>query len=169
MPAPFPVKAVANAILEKAFAERKPITPLKLQKLLYYAHGYYSGAYRKALIDQPFEAWQYGPVAPAIYHEFKNFGNTPITRLAEEHDWDIDDSIPVVADFDDDSNVRRVINYVWRQYAALPATTLSEMTHQSGSPWDKTIKSNVFGLKNVDIDQSVIQEYFSRLVTRKAA
>jgi hypothetical protein len=57
MPAPFPVKAVANAILEKAFAEKKPVTPLKLQKLLYYAHGYYSAAYGKALIDQPFEAW----------------------------------------------------------------------------------------------------------------
>jgi uncharacterized phage-associated protein len=169
MPAPFPVKAVANAVLEKAFAEKYPITPLKLQKLLYYAHGYYSAAYGKPLTDQPFEAWQYGPVSPSIYHEFKEFGNEPITRLAEDFDWDVEGTIPVVADFGDDQNVRRVINYVWRQYARYPASALSEMTHRVGSPWDITMAKNIFGLKNVDIDQTLIQDYFQKLVKKQAA
>lgn len=169
MPAPFPAKAVANAILEKAFAEKKSITPLKLQKLLYYAHGYYSGAYGRPLVEEPFEAWQYGPVSPTIYHEFKGFGNAPITRLAEEFDWDAEDNIPVVADFDTDSNVRRIVNWVWQQYSKFPATTLSEMTHREGSPWDKTMKANTFGLKNLDIDQQVIHEHFAPLTKRKTA
>jgi uncharacterized phage-associated protein len=168
MPAPFPVKAVANAILEKSFAEKRPVSPLKLQKLLYYAHGYYSAASKKPLIDEAFEAWPYGPVVPAAYHEFKEFGNGPITRLATEFDWDVEDDIPVAVEFDD-PNVRRVIDYVWKQYAHYPATALSEMTHRPDSPWDKTMKDNALGIKNVDIPQAYIHQYFAPLVKPKAA
>ncbi len=165
MPAPFPVKAVANAILDRSFAEKCPVSPLKLQKLLYYAHGYYSAAYGEPLVDEAFEAWQYGPVVPAIYHEFKEFGNSPITREATEFSWDEEDSIPVPPIFDR-PEVQRVIDYVWKQYAHLPAVTLSEMTHRVDSPWDKTMKANKFGLKNIDIPQPLIDEYFGTLVKK---
>ncbi len=168
MPAPFPVKAVANAILEKSFADKRPISPLKLQKLLYYAHGYYSAAYKKPLIDEAFEAWRYGPVVPSAYHEFREFGNEPITRLATEFDSGIENDIPVAAEFDD-RNVRRVIEYVWKQYSHLPAAALSEMTHRPESPWDQTIRDNSFGLKNVDIPQLYIERYFEPLIDQKAA
>jgi uncharacterized phage-associated protein len=165
MPAPFPVKAVANAILGRSFSEKRPVSPLKLQKLLYYAHGYYSAAYGQPLVDEAFEAWQYGPVVPAVYHEFKEFGNAPITREATELDWDQEEDIPVPALFDD-PRVQRVVDYVWKQYGSLPAVSLSEMTHRPNSPWDKTMKSNKFGLKNVDIPQSLIEDYFGSLVKK---
>jgi len=168
MPAPFPVKAVANAILEKAFSERVRVSPLKLQKLLYYAHGYYSAAAGKPLIDQAFEAWQYGPVVPAAYHEFKEFGNSPITRLATEFDCSLDDDIPVSADFDDPA-VRRIIDYVWKHYSGFSAEELSGMTHRPDSPWDRTRQENVYGLKNANIPQKYIEEYFQPLVKTKAA
>lgn len=169
MPAPFPVKAVANAILDKSFAEKRPVSPLKLQKLLYYAHGYYSAAYGQPLVDEAFEAWQYGPVVPAVYHEFKDFGNSPITREATDISWDDDevDSIPVPPLFDD-PRVQKVIDYVWKQYGHLSAVALSEMTHRPDSPWDKTMKANKFGLKNVDIPQALIDEYFGTLVKKAA-
>jgi uncharacterized phage-associated protein len=168
MPAPYPVKAVANAVLDKSFAAKKPISPLKLQKLLYYANGYYSGAYGKPLVDEAFEAWQYGPVVPSIYHEFKGFGNGPITRAATELDWDAEEEIPVACVFDD-PRVQRVIDYVWRTYGSMSPIALSEMTHRPDSPWDKTNKKNLMKLKNIDIPQELIEEYFRPLIKKKAA
>lgn len=165
MPAPYSVKAIANAILEKSFRERQPITPLKLQKLLYYAHGYYSGAYGSPLIDEAFEAWQYGPVAPSIYHEFKEFGNEPITRLARELDWDLEGEVPVPAVHE--PRVDKVVDYVWKTYAGLSGLALSEMTHRENSPWDKTMKSNKFKIRNMDIPQEAIIEYFAPLIKKK--
>jgi uncharacterized phage-associated protein len=167
MPAPFSVKAVANAILGKSFADKRPVSPLKLQKLLYYAHGYYSAAYGQPLVDEAFEAWQYGPVVPAVYHEFKDFGNSPITREATDFGWDDEEPevIPVPPLFDD-PRVKKVIDYVWKQYAPLSAVILSEMTHRPDSPWDRTMKTNKFGLKNMDIPQSLIEDYFGTLVKK---
>src|SRR5689334_3355834 len=95
MSAPYQSKAIANAFLNLGFREKRGISPMKLQKLVYFAHGYYPGAYKNPLIDECFEAWPYGPVVPSLYHEFKEFGNSRITRLASEFDWDAEDDVPV--------------------------------------------------------------------------
>ena len=68
MPAPYSAKAIANAFLQRAFNEKKAIGQLKLQKLVYIAHGYYlalTGG--NPLVNEPFEAWDYGPVNRTLY------------------------------------------------------------------------------------------------------
>jgi len=68
--------AVANWFIDHV----RNLTPLKLQKLIYYAHGWHLALRDQPLIDELIEAWEYGPVVPNVYHEFKEFGNQPITR-----------------------------------------------------------------------------------------
>ncbi|MDX6806441.1 Panacea domain-containing protein [Terrihabitans rhizophilus] len=167
MPGPYDAKAVANAILEKSFQEKKPVSPLKLQKLLYYAHGYYSAAAGVPLIDQPFEAWEYGPVVPSLYREFRHCGNSPINSLASDYSWELEDFCPVPP-VSDDRKMRRVIDFVWEAYGDYSPIELSEMTHQPDSPWDRTRKKNK-GIKNADISQEMIEAYFSPLVNKKSA
>ena len=91
---PYHVNSVANAIIQKARANGENLTPLKLQKLLYYVCGYYAAAYEQPLIDHTFEAWDYGPVVPALYREFKGYGNRSITGLATDIDWESGAMIP---------------------------------------------------------------------------
>ena len=48
---------------------------------------YYTQGWCLALADQPLfneqiEAWKWGPVIRSIYHQFKEFGNSPITKKA---------------------------------------------------------------------------------------
>lgn len=50
-------------------------TPLKLQKLLFYIQGWYAANRGRRLIQEDFEAWQYGPVVPAVYRHFSGFGS----------------------------------------------------------------------------------------------
>lgn len=58
------------------------ITNLQLQKMLYIAQVFHLGQYKHHLFRAKFEAWDYGPVAPMVYHEFKIFGNKPIEKWA---------------------------------------------------------------------------------------
>src|SRR3977135_2921517 len=80
----FDAKAVANFFLDLAKAEGQPLTPMKLQKLVYYPHGWRLGIVGKALLNEQIEAWEFGPVIPSLYHEFKEFGDQPITRKARK-------------------------------------------------------------------------------------
>jgi len=68
--------------------KQRDISPLKLQKSLYFLFAYW-GAYvskskksedpldcKKYLFDSAIEAWVYGPVIPEIYHLCKDEGKT---------------------------------------------------------------------------------------------
>src|SRR5262245_61420633 len=82
----FDAKAVANRFLNLARLEEKNLTPMKLQKLVYYAQGWCLGLNDCPIINEQVEAWQYGPVIPTLYHTFKEFGNGAITALARQYD-----------------------------------------------------------------------------------
>ena len=84
---PFSTKGIANAILNRAREDGEELRPLKLQKLLYYAAGYFGAAYGEPLLDSTIEAWDYGPVVPEIYREFRDCGSAPIRRLATDINW----------------------------------------------------------------------------------
>jgi uncharacterized phage-associated protein len=57
-----------------------PITNLSLQKLLFFIQGFHYLNYDKLLFEEEIEAWNFGPVIPEIYHQFKKFGKNPITE-----------------------------------------------------------------------------------------
>src|SRR5262245_56745225 len=111
----FPAKAVANFFLEKGFKEEIPISPMKVQKLVYFGHGWSLGLTGDPFIEEVIEAWPYGPVIKSLYHEFKGYGNGPITVLATEAVWptgtkfeEMDVVAPRITD-GDPSNAKRVI------------------------------------------------------------
>ena len=56
-------RVVANAILAAADAEGTRISHVKLQKLLYLAHGFSLIEHGRPLVNGGFEAWPHGPVS----------------------------------------------------------------------------------------------------------
>ena len=50
------------------------VSNLKMQKILYLAHLDYMGKNNERLVESSFEAWDYGPVQPELYHKLKRFG-----------------------------------------------------------------------------------------------
>lgn len=77
---PYSAIDVANYIVWYANEMDKPVTHLKLQKLLYYVVAKYAKDYNRLLIDENFVKWQYGPVVTSVYHYFKLYGNSNITQ-----------------------------------------------------------------------------------------
>ncbi len=61
----------ARYFLGTSFME---ITPMALQKALYYAEGLYYAFSGDYFFDEPCEAWRFGPVYDVIYQKYKHFG-----------------------------------------------------------------------------------------------
>ncbi|MDR0759573.1 MAG: DUF4065 domain-containing protein [Treponema sp.] len=52
-----------------------PVDNLKLQKLLYYSQATHLVLHDKEpLFSEAIEAWDYGPVVPPVYREYKSYG-----------------------------------------------------------------------------------------------
>lgn len=157
----FNAKSIANYFIEQAAARGETISPMKLQKLVYYAHGWYAGYTDRPLINEAVEAWQYGPVIPSIYHEFKRFGSGCITGKAFEYD-----ALGVrEAAVPSDPDVRAFLQNVYNSYSKYSGVQLSEMTHAAGTPWDVTWAA-AKGMRGVDIPFATICEHFKNAVRK---
>jgi uncharacterized phage-associated protein len=163
MPGPYEAKGVANAFLQRGMALHTSIDPMKIQKLVYFAHGYYLALSERPLINELFEVWQHGPVLPSLYHEFKVFGYQPITQLAYSVNWDTDEFVPNLPPVADPT-ADKCLDYVWNTFAPMPSTELSRLTHAEDGPWARARKENTFNLRNKDIPNDYIKDYFKRFV-----
>ena len=123
-------------------------TPMHVLKLVYISHGWTLGLYERSLINEPAEAWRYGPVVPSVYHRYKSFRGDPITT----EPVDRSDA------FDDDQ--RDVIEQVHEVYGDFTALQLSALTHKPGTPWDITYREYGAG---VIIPNELIRDYYERL------
>jgi uncharacterized phage-associated protein len=149
----FSPDAIANYFLEKAEAANEKLSPMKLQKLMYFAHGWHLAleVEGRALVSEPLEAWAYGPVFPSVYRTFKKFGNRPITEEALSTEYGADGSVSIIAPTvesegakdpsKDVTFAKAVMDRIWHVYGRYPAARLSDMTHEAGSPWSMTVEN----------------------------
>ncbi|MCL1882718.1 MAG: DUF4065 domain-containing protein [Defluviitaleaceae bacterium] len=127
---------VANSILGRAFSENIQITPMKLQKLIYFTYKkYIKDTDGIPLFAERFEAWKHGPVVPSVYNEFNHYRANPIKRCYLSRDgkpWSVDES--------SSSFFHQSLNFVWENYKNKTGIELSILTHAPDTAWDKIIK-----------------------------
>ena len=136
--------AAANSLLELSFADDKFISPLKLQKLLYFVHKEYLKRNNGVpLITEQFHAWDYGPVLPTVYHAFKPFGSKSITKFMAEYG-----EVHIISE--KNKIFKAALEDVWERYSDLTAQRLVDLTHVKGGAWEAARKDGTF-LDNMDI------------------
>jgi len=145
-------KEIANCFIHFSTKNGNAVSAMKLQKLVYYAHGWFLGITDEALISEEIQAWQYGPVIPSLYQEFKKYGSTRIENYAK---IGFDDS----GCKPDNPTLLAFIEKIWSVYGKLSATQLSKMTHESGSPWAQVWGKNGVPM-NTPIPNPLIRDYF---------
>lgn len=101
------------------------ITPMKLQKLLYYVQAWSEVDDRPGLVEGAFEKWPHGPVLPTVYHHFKGHGRHSLQPVTLG---------PGQQPAGDD---RALADFIGASYVRFPAVTLSVMTHRE-DPWRLT-------------------------------
>jgi len=148
-------RAIANAFILKGLAEKNPLTLMQLTKLVYFAHGWHLAMTGKPFISEPIEAWKFGPVIPTIYYSAKEYGALPVTDLLK------DCGIPLISRFNDQE--QEIIDAVYRKFGNTSGIQLSQITHESNSPWD-TVWNHQGGSsrQGAVIDNSVIRDYYLR-------
>lgn len=168
----FETAAITNYLLGLAEADCVAVSPMKLQKLLYYAHGWHLALTDAPLLDEAVQAWQYGPVIQSVYHEFKKYGASSIpsgVRMETGEFTDtgfklripeLDQSSPQTAD------ARAIIFKVWNVYKGFGASQLSTMTHQPGSPWAETYEGST-AKRGLSIPDEKIKKHFKNLKDKR--
>ena len=146
--------AIANFFIRKSIKVKRPISQIKLQKLIYFAHGFYLAIKERPLVDEKIEAWQYGPVVPLVYHKFKNWGNRTITNVLIEKS----DSL-IISEEDIE-----FLDLVWHKFSDYSAMKLVELSHEKYGPWHNSIEKSKalvgFVVPNIVINNIEIYNYF---------
>lgn len=99
------------------------LTPMKLQKLVYYCQGYHLALYDKPLFPESFEAWKYGPVCPALYRVLKPSGANPVFEIDAEGNLT-------------DAEKQLIADVCWK-YGQFATWKLRDMPHKE-PPWITT-------------------------------
>lgn len=138
----------ASDIAKVILAQSNPevgdvITNLKLQKLLYYCQGFYLAINDTPLFKEDIVAWQYGPVVPEIYHEYKSSGAGAIL-------------LPQNEKVDVNNKAIELIKEVYEVYGQYSALKLMDMTHNE-APWIETPIGEV-------ISHEALRNYFKPLI-----
>lgn len=157
----YSAKAVANAFLVAARDQNIPISNMKLQKLLFFAHGIYLVTQGTPLIAEHPEAWQYGPVYESVYHQFKNYGSSPIQSWATDAVFTDKGLETTPTPYPAEAPVAQVINSVLSTYGTESAVNLSALSHVPGGPWERTRRESL-GSMHAEIPDTYIEEYFRR-------
>lgn len=123
------------------------ITPLKLQKLIYYAQGFHLMEYGVPLFNDNLQAWVHGPVVRRIYELYRRYGYHTIPSEPFDNAHFITGE-PLLTEEE-----LGTINRVWGLFGNLDGKTLEELTHQE-DPW---IATDI----NDNINNDLIEEYFN--------
>ncbi|WP_300351050.1 type II toxin-antitoxin system antitoxin SocA domain-containing protein [uncultured Alcanivorax sp.] len=128
-------REVANYVLDYAESKGFGVTNLSLQKIVYFCHAWYLVSTGGPLVKHSFEAWEYGPVLPYLYRDFKSFGDKIITTKAKK--LDVMTGRYVKAEMKIDEDEERLLMNVVAFYSSLSPSQLVALSHHSEGPWSK--------------------------------
>jgi uncharacterized phage-associated protein len=139
----YPASAIALEFVKKGIQENKPVTQMKIQKLLYFAQGFYLAQYGSPLISESFQAWEYGPVIPEIYSTFKIYGSSPIVDASTLFFFTTDAKKIEIESQSFTDDAKSIIDFTWNALKDIDAIALSTWTHKENSPWKAHYKNGV--------------------------
>lgn len=132
------------------FAQKEEkVNNTKIQKLCYYAQGWYLGFNDEPLFHEDFEAWVHGPVCRELYNEIRHknsLGEWDMSRITESD--------------------KNFLDAVYSEYGRYNSMELSEMTHNE-TPWKITRGEKLWHEKSDNvISKNIIRDYFKEIVQK---
>ncbi|MEI7575911.1 MAG: type II toxin-antitoxin system antitoxin SocA domain-containing protein [Armatimonadota bacterium] len=129
----------ANTIVQWHLEQMVTVTPLRVQKVLYYSHGWHLALAGYPMVSSPMEAWTWGPVNPRVYAAFERYSkDEPIRHLAFRENGES-------RKLEDESNehsryAASLARAVCDSLKGMSDTALFESTHEEGTPWEVAVR-----------------------------
>lgn len=141
----YSVLQIANIFIDKAINGKiDNLTPMKLQKLMFFAQSWYLRQTGDLLFDDAFARWKYGPVLPVVFQIFKSFGSNKITQKAKDVN-----GLEFAINSSDADDILNFIDEIINEYGSFTGPELSSMTQQQGTAWD--LHKNNFYIAPTDL------------------
>lgn len=148
-------RQITDWILSQVDTEKgDTISPLKLQKILYYCQAWHLAIFKEPLFQEEIEAWAHGPVIPSQYtrfsYIFRNDNINPSKINIEEVEFE-------------DKKTLDLLNEVFAIYNEHSASYLENLTH-SERPWiDARENLKDWERSNNIITKEAMTEFYSKL------
>ncbi len=156
----YDVLDVSRYVINYSNTKGYGISNLKLQKILYFIQAYFlTEDEMTPCFSDDIKAWDFGPVVPRAYHEYKQYGGGNIPFISSYYTdtpniWNVE-RIP----FDDtviNKKDKEKINSVVDMFRNTSATDLVTLTHNQ-APWKNAY---IPGINNT-ISVESIRSYFN--------
>lgn len=134
---------IAKYIIEKSNRDNKPISNLKLQKILYFIQAEFLVDKGEACFSEDIEAWDLGPVVPEVYHIYKIYGSYNISSAKGL-------VMPKIRNED-----KKIIDSVVEECYKYTVSQLVDITHRQ-TPWIEAYRLG----RNSIISNESIKSYF---------
>lgn len=140
-------------VISYVFERLKEVTPLMLQKLLYFIQGVSYALNAKPMFTENCQAWVHGPVYPEVYDIFRDFKYNPI-----------EDARFVIFECAEDVLTEeecRTIDLVVNTFGEYGGKVLERITHEE-MPWKLARKGYTDNIpSNETITMENIEEYYT--------
>lgn len=143
------VSSKIDTVIQYLLCQCEDITPLALQKALYYIQGFHFAFYKTFLFSEDCQAWVHGPVYRDIYFRYRDYRFDPI----EKND-DFDASVF-------SSGEKAIYDSVINNICCYSGKVLERFTHNE-SPWLTTRGDlPITAPSDRIIEKALIGDYFS--------
>ncbi len=144
-----------DSVVQYFLHECVDITPLSLQKLLYYAQSFYKTFYGEFLFQEDCEAWRHGPVYNEVYHKYKSYGYGHIRDEINEYEFNLLSETEI-----------GLLDSIISNFGCYSGRILEKMTHNE-QPWRITRQGlNDHTSSNRMINKKLISEYFEQIKSK---
>lgn len=134
---------IAKYIIAYEHRKGREVSNLRLQKLLYFVQAKFLRETGKPCFLDIMEAWDFGPVVPIVYHEYKIFGALDIILSIDSPHFPVE--------------VSGIIDNILEYVAPYPTFQLVDITHAQ-KPWIDA-KANYF---NHTISVQSMKDFFCK-------
>lgn len=108
-------------------SNRQDVTNMSIQKMLYYAQGFFKAIYGKDLFNDDCQAWVYGPVYPKIYEKYRNIQNLESLSVSE-----LNTGVDTLS-----KEELSFLKEIFNAFGIYSGYALRDMTHKE-DPWKNT-------------------------------
>lgn len=131
------------------------ITPLALQKLLYYVQAFFYAIFGEVLFPDDCQAWVYGPVFPDVYYRYRDYGYDPANNPSDVFENDFEElTVKEIS----------LLDAVIDSFGKCSGSILSIITHNE-IPWIEARGNLQPSDRSVTIiDRNTINRYFKWVV-----
>lgn len=141
---------VASELIERSGGS---IETVKLQKLCFYAFGWYAHLTGEPLFGETFYAMHKGPVVGELLSAHAKQKRVDLEKIEDQREIRED------AREELDAYKKAVLDAVWGAYGSASSWDLVDLTHEE-SVWDEAWKSRRSGTNRGDLPSDAVIEYF---------